>query len=142
MIETDLGGICSILQSDLADIPAEILADAALVIDEAHLLTNRSKLVKMVLQADRVWMLSATFGEELGLFNLREALEKKGAIVDTMKAKSSTSHHPGTKLHSLPWEPSDSRLTGGYAPLILESAAAQILGGLPTLVVADTTDQA
>ena len=54
MIETDIGGICSILQSDLADIPAEILAGAALVIDEAHLLTNKSKLVKMVLQADRV----------------------------------------------------------------------------------------
>ena len=76
MMETDIGGICLILHSDLARIPADILKDAALVIDEAHLLMKSKKLVKRVLQADRVWMLSATFGEDLGLFNLRQDLAK------------------------------------------------------------------
>ena len=76
------------MHSEIARILAKTLEKSFVIIDEAHLVLNEPSLVQKLLAADRVLCLSATFGQESGLQELKAMLENRGARVATINPKT------------------------------------------------------
>ena len=142
MVDGNHGGICSILHSEIGQIPSHIMAEAHIILDEAHLVLREPSERKKLLEADKVVALSATFGSNQGLRDLTDALRIKGATVESMNPSTKARTNFNTTLKSIPYKFDAARWKGGWGQTLLEHAAdAWTEKQLPTLIVTKTVHQ-
>ena len=90
------------MHEELDTVPDAIMKEAYVIVDEGHLVL-RSRVLKKLLMADRILLVSATFGAAKGLLELKDKLSQEGACVATINPTATTGSN-STTLHSIPFD--------------------------------------